>query len=217
MARAKYILILSVISLVCIGFSYARKTEADFRETSLSYAIFVEFLPDECMVTGASEGVSAGVEFIRDVKGIITDKSSIQLKAENVTTGSTASFRIAAVNVSEIPIAVDDCELQINGDQYMAERMQFDGKVLVYDKDGTYYNVLGSFEKAALDELPDRLVNIMKYQKIDGSQKFVIELEQKIVADNGGSDRKRALNYRLTPVFVQYVPENVERLIAGDL
>lgn len=217
MDKTRNILILSVLSLILVGVSYAMINSEEFKSSSLSFAIFAEFLPDECIVTGASEGVRAGVEFSRNDRGIITDKSSIQLKAENVAAGSTVSFSLAAKNVSEIPIAVDGCELQVRGDQSMAEIMRFDCKVLVYDKDGLYYEVLGSFESAALEELPDLLTNIMKYRKIDESEKFVIKLDQKIAAHTGGYNGDSTLNYRLIPVFVQYFPEKVDTLIAGDL
>lgn len=215
MGKAKYLLLISVAALILIGLSYAMALQQGFKDYSLSNASLIELLPKECKVMGTSKGVTASIEFNRNKLGNIVDKTYIQLVSKDIYAGANASFSITAQNISEIPLAVDRYNLYIDSsNRSLADLIYFSGSIKIYRNDGEYYDIIGVFNKVRLSELADNLTNIMKYRKIDITEKLVLELNQQFDEDNDKFTGKSGLSYNLIPVFIQYFPKNDDSLIA---
>jgi len=222
MGKAKFLLLFVVIDLILIGLSYAMAAQSGFLNNSLVNATFIEFVPDECKVYDKSPGISSSIEFKRNELGDIIDRKSIGLVTEGGYEGSHSDFRIAALNIGDIPLTVDEYRLEIDsGDSYLAKALYFSGKIQIYNKGDNYYDLLGEFKNVSLSKLADNLTSIMKYRKIDIGEKLVIELTQQIVKDSDvkGSephDEKGGLQYRLMPVFTQYYPNMDDEINETD-
>jgi hypothetical protein len=207
MDRRKFLLIISVIALVIIGLSYAMTMASSFIDESLANASLIELIPEECTVLKISSGVAASVEFKGDRFGNIIDKTYIQLVTENVYPGAYASFSIVAKNISSIPLSVDYYTLEADsGNSTLDELIYFSGRVNIYRGDSEYYDVLGTFENVRLSGLADVLTNIMKYRKIDVTEKIVLEINQQFENNREKFKRSGELSYVLVPVFIQYFP-----------
>lgn len=209
MGRSKYILIISVIALIVIGLSYAIAARGGFDNSRYVDANLIEFVPDECKVTDASEGVTATVEFKRDKSGNIADKTYISLNADGVYAGANTEFSITAQNISNIPLSVDDCKLKIdNNNKSLEDLTYFSCKVKLFKNKGQYYDLLGYFDNIGINELAQKLTSIMKYRKIDINEKLVLEFSQKFDKDQKNFVGKSGLSYKLIPVVIQYFPKN---------
>lgn len=215
MGKSKYLLIITVIALIFIGLSYAMAMEIGFKDSSLDNTSLIEFIPEECKVLETSEGVTASIEFNRDKLGNIVDKNYIHMIAKNVYAGANASFSITAQNISDIPLSVDRYNLNIDSsNRSLADLIYFSGSLKIYRNNSEYYDILGVFNNVRLSELADNLTNIMKYRKIDITEKLVLELNQQFDEDNDKFAGKSGLSYQLVPVFIQYFPKNNDSLVA---
>jgi len=207
MGRGKYLLILAVIELVLLGLSYAISVQAGFLDKSLSNTTFIEILPDECEVYNKSSNITASIEFNRDWLGNITDRTSINLITKGVYAGSNAAFRIASRNISGIPITVDECRLEVShNNSFLSGAIYFSGRIKIYKSNDEYYDVLGEFRNVSLSKLAHSLTSIMKYRKIDIGEKLIIELNQQMDENSEGYEGQAGLEYRIIPVFKQYLP-----------
>lgn len=215
MGKAKYLLIFTAVALIFIGLSYAMAMEQDFKDDTLVNASLIQFIPEECKVLNTSDGVTAGIVFHRDKLGDIVDKNFIQLIASNVYAGANASFSITAQNISDIPLSIDRYTLNVDStNRSLANLIYFSGSVKIYRDGSEYYDVLGTFKMVRLTELADNLTNIMKYRKIDITEKIVLELNQQFDDDIERFAGKTGLSYQLVPVFIQYFPKNDDSLNA---
>lgn len=225
MGKAKFLLLFVVTDLILIGLSYAMAAQAGFLNNSLVNATFIEFLPDECKVYDKSPGIDASIEFKRNELGNITDRKSIGLVTKGGYEGSHSDFRIAALNIGDIPLTVDVYRLEIeDNSSYLAKSLSFSGKIKIYNKGDNYYNLLGEFNNVSLSKLADKLTSIMKYRKIDIGEKLVIELTQNIVKNSERYEEnseqyeeKDSLQYKLVPVFTQYYPKMDEEINETDV
>lgn len=216
MGNSKYLLLTTVITLVLIGLSYAITFQQGFVEASLTNATLIELIPEECKVISASENVKADISFKQNRFGGIVDKTYIKLSTKNVYGGSSAAFCITAQNISDIPLSVDQFMLHIDGmKNSISNIMYFSGKVKLYRNNGSYYDVLGTFNGIRLSLLAENLTAIAKYRKIDSGEKLVLELNQQFDVDSDKFRGENVLSYRLIPVFVQYFPKG-EEFLAGD-
>lgn len=215
MGKSKYILLFSIAALILIGLSYALSTQLGFKDTSLANASLIEFLPEECKVLETSRGVTASIEFNCDAFGNITDKTYVKLIAKDIYAGANSTFSITAQNISNIPLTIDMYKLYIDdNNRSLADLIYFSGKVKIYRNNGEYYDTLGTFDRIRLPDLADHLTSIMKYRKIDMTEKLVLELDQQFDKDQDMFTGKSGLSYRLIPVFVQYFPKNADSRIA---
>lgn len=205
--RTKYLLVTAVIALILMGFSYAMAMQAGFVDAYMSNNALIEFIPDECGVLTASNGVTASVDFNRDIAGKIVDKAHIKLTARGFYPGARVVYNIAARNISNIPLTVDQYKLEIDDkNQSLRDLIRFSCNVKLYKENDSYYNLLGSFKNIGIDELAANLTSIMKYRKIDVNEKIVLEFSEHISQYHQMAAGKSGLSYKLVPVFKQYFP-----------
>jgi hypothetical protein len=211
MSKGKSLLIITVIALVIIGLSYAMTMVQSFIGESLTNASLIELIPEECKVLKTSSGVTAAVEFNRDKFGNIVDRTHIQLIMGSIYPGANATFSIAAKNISSIPLSVDYYTLEIDsGNSTLDELISFSGRVNIYRGDSEYYAVLGTFKNVRFSELADVLTSIMKYRKIDVTEKMVLELNQQFDDNWERFEQRGGLSYVLISVFIQYFPSDMD-------
>jgi hypothetical protein len=205
----KYLLLSSVIALIIIGLSYTMVIGSEFRDQALMDAFLIQLIPEKCRVVETSQGVDASVEFIRDELGNIVDRTYVKLVLENVYAGANVTFRIAAKNISSIPLSVDYYTLYINSRNYSLEdSIYFSGSVKIFRDNSEYYDLIGTFKDVSISELANNLTNMMKYRKIDITEEIQIELDQRFGDSGQLFTNNEALSYTLVPRFVQYFPED---------
>jgi len=204
--RSKKLLIISVTCLIIVGLSYSIALGQELKDNYTNNVFLIELIPEECKVLDMSEGVSASVEFIRDEFGNIVDKTFIHLLAENIYAGASVTYAIALRNISSLALSVDHYTISIDGGSNSLEDLiRFSGSVKIYRSESEY-DVLGSFSNIRIDELAQNLTNIMKYRKIDITEKIVIELEQFFENSSVRFKQDEGFSYKLVPVFIQYFP-----------
>jgi hypothetical protein len=209
MGKAKYLLLFSITALIIIGLSYAMALQQGYDVYGLSNATLIEFVPDQCMVVRTSDGVSAGVEFRKNVLGDIVDRTYVNLTAKGIYDGAFATYKITSRNISGIPLSVDLFNLYIDKSNLsLSESIYFSGSVKIYRNHGENFDTLGSFNRVRINELAKNLTNIMKYRKIDVSESFVLELKQRFDKNRDETTLQGSLSYRLIPTFIQYFPKN---------
>ncbi|MDT3699989.1 MAG: hypothetical protein RO469_11255 [Thermincola sp.] len=209
MGKGKYLLLMTVLSLIVIGLSYALASAQSFKDSALVHGSLMELVPEECRVLETSPSVLADLEFQRDRFGNIIDKTNLSLMAANVYAGAHAEFRITTQNISDIALSVDEYKVEIDQeDNSLADLIYFSGVVKIIRGGGQYHDVLGSFKNVSLIELGNTLTAIFEYRKIDIAEKTVLELNQQFENDPDKFAGRTGLSYRLVPVFVQYFPKS---------
>jgi hypothetical protein len=217
MGSSRNLLLVTVITLILVGLSYSVAFQQGFVEASLTNATLIELIPEECRVISASENVIADIQFNRDRFGNIADKTFIELITKNVHAGSSTAYCITAQNIGDIPLTIDRYILHVdNVKSSIYDLMHFSGAVKLYRNDGTYYDVLGTFNNISFPLLEEKLTAIVKYRKIDSKEKLVLELKQQFDMDSDKYREKVGLSYRLVPVFFQYFPSE-NAILTGDI
>jgi hypothetical protein len=206
--KPKFLLLTSVITLVIIGLSYAMAFSQGMRDEYSSRAILIELVPEECKVLDASQGVSASVEFKQDEKGNIVDRTYVHLIAREVYDEAGVTFNLVARNISDMPISIDRYTLNTDdSNRSLEDFIYFSCTVKIFRGNSKYYDILGSFKSVKMDELADNLTNIVKYRKIDVTERIVVELTQEFKSSNNYFPDNGVLSYTLVPIFIQYFPE----------
>ncbi len=210
-------MIIAVVSLIIIGFSFAMAAAEAFKNSDLAYGSLMELVPEECGVLDTSPDVLADVEFQRDKHGKIISRTDINLVATNVYAGAHAEFRITAQNISDITLSVDQYKLEYAADENsLADLIYFSGTVKILRYGEQYYDQLGSLKSVALSELDDSLTAIFKYRKIEPGEKIVLELNQQFDNEQAKFAGRTNLTYKLMPVFVQYFPGDNQTTLESE-